>query len=73
METAFKAIKQMALLRATNTPSNNGKYTKPCPIDHLLEIKNKLVLHQPSIDLSTSIVLKIPKSGDLECWPDKIV
>ena len=60
MEIAFKAIKQTALLRVTNTPSNKGKYTKPCPINCLLENKNKLVLQQPSIDLSTSIVFRVP-------------
>ena len=41
-----------------HAPSNNGKYTKPCPINHLLENKNKLVLQQPSTDLSISIVFK---------------
>ena len=52
-----------------HAPSNNGKYTKPCPINHLLENKNKLVLQQPSIDLSISIVSKIPWLGGLEGRP----
>ena len=52
-----------------HAPSNNDKYTKPCPINHLLENKNKLVLQRSSIDLSVSIVLKIPWLGDLECCP----
>ena len=52
-----------------DAPSNNGKYAKACPINHLLENKNKLVLQRPSIDLSVSIVLKIPWLGGLECWP----
>ena len=52
-----------------HAPSNNGKYTKPCPVNHLLENKNKLVLQRPSIDLSISIALKIPWDGGLEGWP----
>ena len=38
-----------------HAPSNNGKYAVPCPINHLLENKNKLVLQRPSIDLSIYI------------------
>ena len=41
-----------------HAPSNNGKYTKPYPVNHLLENINKLVVQWPSIDLSVSIVLK---------------
>ena len=52
-----------------HAPSNNGKYVKPCPINHLLKNKNKLVQQRPFIDLSISIVLKIPWLGSLECWP----
>ena len=52
-----------------HAPSNNGKYAKPCPINNLLENKNKLVLQRPSIDLSISTVLKILWPGGVECWP----